>query len=179
MGTDQWLACLEEWGCGSLNETKVRTKMYYVGADYHKDMATFCIQTASGNIKDEFEVEANSKGTDKVIDIMSGKKFRIMTETSEFSINLHNHLVSRGVESILVDPRGLKINAMSDKKTVVNDARSGEVATSLGQARDRPADLAHSYRHAEGPSRPLSLSRRDSEDEGADLAVDLCTYEDP
>lgn len=98
--------------------------MYYIGADYHKDIATICIQTASGNIKDEFEVEANSKGMDKVIDIMSGKKFRIMGETSEFSINLHNHLVSRGVDSILVDPKGLKIITMSDKKTDVNDARN-------------------------------------------------------
>ena len=42
--------------------------MYYIGADYHKDIATVCIQTASGKIKDEFEVKATSKGMDEIIE---------------------------------------------------------------------------------------------------------------
>lgn len=98
--------------------------MYYVGHDGHKDISVFCIQTASGNVKDTFEVPATPEGMDVLIDRMKGKRFKVLAETSTFTIDLHDYLVSKGVESYLAHPTHLKLITESAKKTDRNDSRT-------------------------------------------------------
>ena len=97
--------------------------MYYIGIDYHKDTAAVCVQTASGVVKTEYETTSDREGMDAVIEAMGGKRFKVMGETSTYSIDLHNYLISRSIDSCLVDPRSLRLITRSDKKTDRHDAK--------------------------------------------------------
>lgn len=96
--------------------------MYYIGHDGHKDNSVFCITTASGTVKETFEVPASPEGMDVLIEKMKGKRFKVLAEASTYTIDLHDYLVSKGVESYLAHPHGLKLITESSKKTDRNDA---------------------------------------------------------
>lgn len=96
--------------------------MYYIGHDGHKDNSVFCITTASGNVKETFEVPATPDGMDVLIRKMEGKRFKVLAEASTYTIDLHDYLVSKGVESYLAHPHGLKLITESCKKTDRNDS---------------------------------------------------------
>ena len=98
--------------------------MYYVGHDGHKDISVFCITTASGNVKETFEVPATPEGMDVLIEKMKGKKFKVLAEASTYTIDLHDHLVSKGVESYLAHPHTLKLITESCRKTDRNDSKT-------------------------------------------------------
>ena len=98
--------------------------MYYVGHDGHKDISVFCITTAAGNVKETFEVPATPEGMDVLIEKMKGKKFKVLAETSTYTIDLHDYLASQGVESYLAHPHALKLITDSCKKTDRNDSKS-------------------------------------------------------
>lgn len=97
--------------------------MYYVGHDGHKDTSVFWITAASGNFKDCFEVPATPEGMDMLIERMRGKRFKVLAEASTYTIDLHDHLVSKGVESYLAHPTKLKLITESFSKTDRNDSR--------------------------------------------------------
>lgn len=98
--------------------------MYYVGHDGHKDNSVFCITTSSGNVKETFEVPATPAGMDVLIEKMKGKKFKVLAEASTYTIDLHDYLVSRGVESYLAHPHNLKLITESCTKTDRNDSKT-------------------------------------------------------
>ena len=96
--------------------------MKYVGADYHKEFVTVCIQGSRGKVQEIFELPATCDGMDELIRKMEGDNWMIMGETSGYSVNLHNYLLANGINSKLVDPANLKLITASDKKTDRNDA---------------------------------------------------------
>jgi len=96
--------------------------MKYVGIDYHKDILAICIQNSRGKVEKEFETSADWEGIDGLIEIMGDEKYKVMGESSPYSINLHNYLIVKNVESILVDPWNIQLITKSDKKTDRHDA---------------------------------------------------------
>lgn len=96
--------------------------MKYVGADYHKEFVTICIQGSRGKVQEIFELPATCDGMDELIRKMEGDNWMIMGETSGYSVNLHNYLLANGINSKLVDPANLRLITASDKKTDRNDA---------------------------------------------------------
>ena len=98
--------------------------MYYVGHDGHKDISAFCITTASGNVKETLETTATPEGMDVLIEKMKGKKFKVLAEASTYTIDLHDYLVSKGVESYLAHPHDLKLITESCRKTDRNDSKT-------------------------------------------------------
>lgn len=96
--------------------------MKYVGADYHKEFVTICVQGSRGKVLEIFELPATCDGMDELIMRMGDDNWMIMGETSGYSINLHNYLLVSGINSKLVDPANLKLITKSDIKTDKNDA---------------------------------------------------------
>lgn len=96
--------------------------MQYIGVDYHKDTAVVCVQTTSGKTVDEFIVPATIEGMDQMIARIKSKKFKVMGESSGYSNNLHEYLMTIGVDSDLVPPYELKTIVNSVKKTDRHDA---------------------------------------------------------
>lgn len=115
----------------------------YAGADYHKDIVTVCIQSGGGTVKEEFEVSADAEGMDEILLHLKGRRFRIMGEASTYSINLHNYLLSKGADSILVHPQGLALITKSDKKTDRHDAK--QLASYLRLLDKKELGLSVSY----------------------------------
>lgn len=98
--------------------------MYYVGIDGHKDTAVICVQTRSGNITMTFSTTADYAGMDELIERMDGKKYKVLAETSTYTIDLHDYLVSKRIESYLAHPTQLKLITESNKKTDRNDSET-------------------------------------------------------
>lgn len=96
--------------------------MYLVGFDGHKDIAVMCIQTASGKVVEYFTTTADPKGMDEFIMKMKGKRFKVLAEASTYTTDLHDYLISRGVESYLATPKNLKLITESNSKTDKNDS---------------------------------------------------------
>lgn len=96
--------------------------MKYIGIDYHKNVLAVCIQNSRGKVEEEFEATADREGIDGILSKMEGQKFKIMGETSPYSINLHNYLRMRNTDSTLVDPANIQLITKSDKKTDKHDA---------------------------------------------------------
>lgn len=96
--------------------------MYYIGADYHKDIAVVCIIDDKGKEIDTLELPATPEGMDILIERMGKKKFKILGEAFTYAMDLHNHLIGRGIDSNLVRPTDLKLITHSKKKTDRNDA---------------------------------------------------------
>jgi transposase len=117
--------------------------MYYIGIDYHKDTAAVCVQTGTGKVKAEYETTSDREGMDAVMEAMAGRRFKVMGETSTYSIDLHNYFVSKSVDSCLVDPRSLRLITRSDKKTDRHDAKV--IATFLHLMDRGEVELSTSY----------------------------------
>lgn len=98
------------------------TREYYVGGDAHKDFVTVTIMSPNGKDTEVFDVAATPAGMDEIIEKMGKKKWCYMAEASTYSIDLHNHLLSRGVVAFLVDPYNLKLITDGHKKTDENDS---------------------------------------------------------
>lgn len=98
--------------------------MYYVGLDGHKDTAVFCVTTNSGSVKDTFTVPASPEGMDALMERMKGRKYKVLAETSTYTIDLYDYCVSKGVEFLLAHPAKLKLITESCKKTDSNDAKA-------------------------------------------------------
>ena len=98
--------------------------MYYVGVDYHLEIAVACITDASGKEWKLLELPSTPEGMDVLIDVMKGKKFRVLGEAFTYSIDLNNYLIGRGVTSDLVRPSDLTVITKSNKKTDSHDARA-------------------------------------------------------
>lgn len=98
--------------------------MDYVGHDGHKETSVFWITTASGNFRECLEAPATPEGMDMLIERMKGRKFKVLAEASTYTIDLHDYLVSKGVESYLAHPHSLKLITESCKKTDRNDAQT-------------------------------------------------------
>lgn len=98
--------------------------MYYVGLDGHKDTAVFCVTTKSGTVKDTFTTAASPSGMDVLMERMKGKKYKVLAETSTYTIDIYDYCVSKGVEFYLAHPAKLKLITESCKKTDRNDAKS-------------------------------------------------------
>ena len=98
--------------------------MHYVGEDGHKDICVFTVENASGKVIETFETPATSEGMDILIEKMGGKKFKVLAESSTYTINLHEYLSSKGVESYLAHPTKLKLITESNKKTDRNDSKT-------------------------------------------------------
>lgn len=96
--------------------------MKYVGIDYHKELATVCIMSGAGNVQEVFEVPATPAGMDEFVSHMGKGRFKVMGEAFSMSIDLHNHLIGRGIDSILIKPTDLRLITQSSKKTDPNDA---------------------------------------------------------
>ena len=96
--------------------------MFYLGCDYHKDILAICVENSKGKVVDEFKTSADQNGIDFIVERMKDVKWKIMGETSTYSINLHNYLVTQNVDSILVDPVNIQMITKSDKKTDKHDA---------------------------------------------------------
>lgn len=103
-------------------ETDNMSREYYVAGDAHKDFVTVTVLDPKGKMIEQFEVPAKPSGMEDIIKKMNKKKFCYMAETSSYSIDLHNYLVSRGVDAILVDPKNLKLITDSHKKTDEHDS---------------------------------------------------------
>ena len=158
--------------CGSQVKSKEVNRMYYLGADYHKDIVAVCIQNSRGKVVDEFETSADQEGLQKIIDRMSGEKWKIMGESSGYSINLHNYLLMKNVNTILVDPTNINLITKSDKKTDRHDANvlatflrlmdKGEISLSISFiVRDDQRDLRDicRYRESLGQSKGKCIQR--------------------
>jgi len=98
--------------------------MYYVGVDYHLEVAVACITDAHGKEWKTLELPSTPEGMDILIDVMKGKKYRVLGEAFTYSIDLNNYLIGRGVTSDLVRPTDFRIVTSSNKKTDRHDARS-------------------------------------------------------
>ena len=96
--------------------------MYYVGIDYHKSVAVACIIDGKGKELETIELPSTPEGMDMLIGKMGKKKFKVLGEAFTYSIDLHNHLIGKGVSSELVRPTDLKLITHSKKKTDKNDA---------------------------------------------------------
>ena len=83
---------------------------------------------------------------DVLIEKMKGKKFKVMAETSTYTIDLHDHLVSKSVESHLAHPHALKLITDSCKKTDRNDSKSLADYLRLWDKHENIPDLVHSGR---------------------------------
>lgn len=97
--------------------------MYYVGFDGHKDTAVFCVTTHSGTVKDTFTTSADPDGMDVLMEKMKGKKYKVLAETSTYTIDLYDYRISKGVEFYLAHPAKLKLITESCSKTDRNDAK--------------------------------------------------------
>lgn len=117
--------------------------MYYVGHDGHKELSVFCITTASGNVVETFETTADPAGMDVLIAKMKGKRYKVLAEASTYTIDLHDYLSSKGVESYLAHPTKLKLITESNKKTDRNDSKT--LATYLRLWDKRELDLSMSF----------------------------------
>lgn len=98
--------------------------MYYVGHDGHKDTSVFCITTNGGTVKETFTTSADPAGMDELIKKMKGKRFKVLAEASTYTIDLHDYLIKKGVDSYLAHPTNLKLITESCKKTDRNDAKT-------------------------------------------------------
>ena len=98
--------------------------MYYVGHDGHKDISVFCITTNGGTVKETFTTTADPAGMDELIKKMKGKRYKVLAEASTYTIDLHDYLVKKGVNSFLAHPTKLKLITESCKKTDRNDAKT-------------------------------------------------------
>lgn len=56
--------------------------MYYVGVDYHLEIAVACITDARGKEWKLLELPSTPEGMDVLIDVMKGKKFRVLGRRS-------------------------------------------------------------------------------------------------
>jgi len=98
--------------------------MYYVGIDYHLEIAVVCITDGHGKEWKLVELPATPEGMDVLINIMKGKKYRVLGEAFTFSIDLHNYLIGRGITSDLVRPTDLVAITKCNKKTDKHDSRT-------------------------------------------------------
>ena len=89
--------------------------MFYLGCDYHKYILAICVENSKGKVVDEFKTSADQNGIDFIVERMKDVKWKIMGETSTYSINLHNYLVTQNLDSILVDPMNIQMITKSDK----------------------------------------------------------------
>ena len=98
--------------------------MYYIGVDYHLEVAVACIMGPSGNVLEKISLPATTKGMDMLIERMAGKRFKVLGEAFTYSMDLHNYLVGKGVDSQLANPEGLHLITRSYKKTDENDCEA-------------------------------------------------------
>lgn len=135
--------------------------MWYVGIDYHLEIAVVCIMGPTGKVKEKFEVSADPTGMDTVIGKMNGKKYRVLGEAFTYSMDLHNHLLSKGVMSDLVQPDQLQIITKSYKKTDYHDCEA--IAWYLRMSDKKEIALPMSYIVKDDEMRLRDLCRlRDS-----------------
>ena len=98
--------------------------MWYLGVDYHLEIAVVCVMTPTGKVSSKFEVPATPEGMDEMIDRVKDKRFRVLGEAFTYSMDLHNYLLSKGVISDLIQPDELQIITKSYKKTDYNDCEA-------------------------------------------------------
>ena len=96
--------------------------MKYVGIDYHDKVLAICIENSNGKVQEEFKTTADHKGIDLLLEKLAGQRFKVMGEASTYSINLHEYLLSKGADSVLVNPHHILLITKSDKKTDRHDA---------------------------------------------------------
>ena len=97
------------------NWRKEVNRMFYLGCDYHKYILAIRVENSKGKVVDEFKTSADQNGIDFIVERMKDVKWKIMGETSTYSINLHNYLVTQILDSILVDPMNIQMIIKSDK----------------------------------------------------------------
>ena len=76
----------------------------------------------TGNVKEIFEVPVTPASMDEMLMHVRKGRFRIMGEVFSMSIDLHNHMIGLGADSMLMKPQDLKLITKSNKKTDPNDA---------------------------------------------------------
>jgi len=135
--------------------------MFYVGIDYHKESLAVCIMKQGGDVEKFVELYATPDGMDSLINMMGGRKYRVMGEAFTYAIDLHNYLVERGVDSYLVDAKDFKVITRSHKKTDRNDAETIAWYLRLWSRGEIDLSVAYIVRNDEMKLRDLCRLRED------------------